>query len=313
MIALIVRRAFELIFLLFGISFLVFSSMHIAPGDPASMIGGPTATESDLAAIRTNLGLDDPFLVQYGRYVKDAVQGDFGYSYQTKQPVSEAITVRFPNTLKLAVASMIIAVIIGISAGLISALRHNSWLDVSSTTFALAGISIPNFWLGALLILVFAVNLQVLPVGGLSSPFYTWQGIKELILPAITLGTGSAAMIARMTRSSMLEVIRADYVRTARAKGVKERNVIWIHTLKNAMIPVITVIGLNFGFLLGGTIITEKVFAINGIGRLMIDAIASRDFPMVQGSVLLVATLFVVVNLIVDIVYTFIDPRIKYD
>ena len=313
MIALIVRRAFELIFLLFGISFLVFSSMHIAPGDPASMIGGPTATESDLAAIRTNLGLDDPFLVQYGRYVRDAVQGDFGYSYQTKQPVSEAITVRFPNTLKLAVASMIIAVIIGISAGLISALRHNSWLDVSSTTFALAGISIPNFWLGALLILVFAVNLQVLPVGGLSSPFYTWQGIKELILPAITLGTGSAAMIARMTRSSMLEVIRADYVRTARAKGVKERNVIWIHTLKNAMIPVITVIGLNFGFLLGGTIITEKVFAINGIGRLMIDAIASRDFPMVQGSVLLVATLFVVVNLIVDIVYTFIDPRIKYD
>jgi len=313
MIALIVRRFFELIFLLFGISFLVFSSMHIAPGDPASMIGGPTATESDLAAIRTNLGLDDPFLVQYGRYVKDAVQGDFGYSYQTKQPVSEAITVRFPNTLKLAVASMIIAIIIGISAGLISALRHNSWLDVSSTTFALAGISIPNFWLGALLILVFAVNFQILPVGGLSSPFYTWQGIKELILPAITLGTGSAAMIARMTRSSMLEVIRADYVRTARSKGVKERNVIWIHALKNAMIPVITVIGLNFGFLLGGTIITEKVFAINGIGRLMIDAIASRDFPMVQGSVLLVATLFVVVNLIVDIIYTFIDPRIKYD
>ncbi|AMQ04613.1 nickel ABC transporter permease [Sporosarcina psychrophila] len=313
MIALIVRRAFELIFLLFGISFLVFSSMHIAPGDPASMIGGPTATESDLAAIRTNLGLDDPFLVQYGRYVKDAVQGDFGYSYQTKQPVSEAIAVRFPNTLKLAIASMIIAVIIGISAGLISALRHNSWLDVSSTTFALAGISIPNFWLGALLILVFAVNFQILPVGGLSSPFYTWQGIKELILPAITLGTGSAAMIARMTRSSMLEVIRADYVRTARAKGVKERNVIWIHTLKNAMIPVITIIGLNFGFLLGGTIITEKVFAINGIGRLMIDAIASRDFPMVQGSVLLVATLFVIVNLIVDIIYTFIDPRIKYD
>lgn len=313
MIALIVRRAFELVFLLFGISFLVFSSMHIAPGDPAAMVAGPTATESELTAIRANLGLDDPFLVQYGRYVKGAVQGDFGYSYQTKQPVSEAIAVRFPNTFKLAIASMIIAVIIGISAGLISALRHNSWLDVSSTTFALAGISIPNFWLGAILILVFAVNLQVLPVGGLSSPFYTWQGMKELILPAITLGTGSAAMIARMTRSSMLEVIRADYVRTARAKGVKERNVIWIHTLKNAMIPVITVIGLNFGFLLGGTIITEKVFAINGIGRLMIDAIASRDFPMVQGSVLLVATLFVVVNLIVDIVYTFIDPRIKYD
>jgi len=313
MIALIVRRAIQLIFLLLGISFLVFSSMYIAPGDPATMVGGPTATESDLVAIRDNLGLNDPFLVQYGRYLGHAVQGDFGYSYQSKQSVSEAIAVRFPNTLKLAVASMIVAIIIGIIAGLISALKHNSWLDVTSTTVALAGISIPNFWLGAILILVFAVNLQWLPVAGLSDPFYTWEGIKQLILPAITLGTGSAAMIARMTRSSILEVVKADYVRTARAKGVKEKNVIWIHTLKNAMIPVITVIGLNFGALLGGTIITEKVFAINGVGRLMIDAIAMRDFPMVQASVLLVATLFVVVNLVVDIVYTMIDPRINYE
>ena len=312
MIALIVRRAIQLVFLLLGISFLVFSTMYIAPGDPATMVGGPTATESDLVAIRDNLGLNDPFLVQYGRYLGNAVQGDFGYSYQSKQSVSEAIALRFPNTLKLAVASMIVAIIIGIIAGLISALKHNSWLDVTSTTVALAGISIPNFWLGAILILVFSVNLQWLPVAGLSDPFYTWEGIKQLILPAITLGTGSAAMIARMTRSSILEVVKADYVRTARAKGVKEKNVIWIHTLKNAMIPVITVIGLNFGALLGGTIITEKVFAINGVGRLMIDAIAMRDFPMVQASVLLVATLFVVVNLVVDIVYTMIDPRINY-
>lgn len=313
LVALIIRRALQLVFLLFGISFLVFSSMYIAPGDPAAIIGGPTATESDIAAIRANLGLDDPFLAQYARYLGNAVQGDFGYSYQTTQPVADAIAIRFPNTLKLAIASMIVAVIIGIIAGLISALKQNSLLDVSATTFALAGISIPNFWLGALLILVFAVNLQWLPVGGMSNPFYTIDGIKELILPAITLGTGSAAMIARMARSSMLEVIRADYVRTARAKGVREKNVIWIHTLKNAMIPIITVIGLNFGFLLGGTIITEKVFAINGVGRLMIDAIAARDFPMVQGSVLLVAALFVLVNLIVDIIYTYIDPRIKYE
>ncbi|MBM7706454.1 nickel ABC transporter permease [Chryseomicrobium aureum] len=313
MITLIVRRVGELLLLLLGISFLVFGSMYIAPGDPASMIGGPTATEADLENIRENLGLNDPFLVQYGRYLGNAVQGDFGYSYQTKQSVADAIAVRFPNTLKLAIASMVVAVVIGLVAGLISALRHNSWLDFTSTTFALAGISIPNFWLGALLILVFAVNLQWLPVGGLSEPFYTAEGFKQLILPAITLGTGSAAMIARMTRSSMLEVVRADYVRTARAKGVKETKVIWVHTLKNAMIPVITVIGLNFGFLLGGTIITEKVFAINGVGRLMIDAIAMRDFPLVQGSVLLVATLFVVVNLIVDIVYTYVDPRIKYE
>jgi peptide/nickel transport system permease protein len=309
--AMIVRRFIQLVFLLFGISFLVFSSMYLAPGDPASMIGGPTATESDLEAIRDNLGLNEPFLAQYGNYIAGVVQGDLGFSYQTRQPVSEAIAIRFPNTLKLATASMVIAVFIGIIAGLISALKHNSWMDLTSTTFALAGISIPNFWLGALLILVFSVNLQWLPVAGLSDPWFTVEGMKQLILPAITLGTGSAAMIARMVRSSMLEVVRADYVRTARAKGVKERNVIWIHTLKNAMIPVITVIGLNFGALLGGTIITEKVFAINGVGRLMIDAIAARDFPMVQGSVLLVATLFVLVNLIVDIVYTYIDPRIK--
>jgi peptide/nickel transport system permease protein len=312
MIAMIVRRFLQLIFLLLGISFLVFSSMYLAPGDPASMIGGPTATESDLEAIRDNLGLNEPFLTQYGNYLGSVLQGDLGFSYQTRQPVSEAIAVRFPNTLKLAVASMVIAVIIGIIAGLISALKHNTWLDATSTTFALAGISIPNFWLGALLILVFSVNLQWLPVAGLSDPWFTVEGMKQLILPAITLGTGSAAMIARMVRSSMLEVVRADYVRTARAKGIKERNVIWIHTLKNAMIPVITVIGLNFGALLGGTIITEKVFAINGVGRLMIDAIAARDFPMVQGSVLLVATLFVLVNLIVDIVYTYVDPRIKF-
>jgi peptide/nickel transport system permease protein len=313
MIALIVRRFIQLILLLIGISFLVFTSMHIAPGDPAAIIGGPTATESDIAAIRENLGLNDPFLVQYWNYLKGILQGDLGYSYQTKQSVAEAIAIRFPNTLNLAIASMIVAVVIGVMAGIISALKQNSWLDVTSTVFALAGISIPNFWLGTILILVFAVNLQVLPVGGLDAPFWTVEGMKQLILPATTLGTGSAAMIARMSRSSMLEVIRADYIRTARAKGLKEKSIIGIHALKNAMIPVITVIGLNFGFLLGGTIITEQVFAINGIGRLMIDAIAARDFPMVQGSVLLVATLFVLVNLIVDIIYVFIDPRISYD
>jgi peptide/nickel transport system permease protein len=208
---------------------------------------------------------------------------------------------------------MIVAVIIGVIAGIISALKQNSWLDVSSTVVALAGISIPNFWLGTVLILIFAVNLQILPVAGLSAPFWTVEGMKQLLLPAITLGTGSAAMIARMSRSTMLEVIKADYVRTARAKGVKERSVIWIHALRNAMIPVITVIGLNFGGLLGGTIITEQVFAINGVGRLMITAIASRDFPMVQGAVLLVAAIFVIVNLLVDIIYAMIDPRISYD
>ena len=208
---------------------------------------------------------------------------------------------------------MVVAVLIGIIAGIISARKQNSWVDVTSTTFALVGVSIPNFWLGTILILIFSVNFQLLPVGGLNSPFYTFEGMKELILPAITLGTASAALIARMTRSSMLEVIRSDYIRTAKAKGVRKRPLIWVHTLKNAMIPVLTIIGINFGSLLGGTIVTEQVFAINGIGRLMIDAIAARDFPIVQGTLLLIAAIFVVVNLIVDIIYTLIDPRISYD
>lgn len=313
MLSLIVKRLLQLVLLLFGISFLVFMSMHFAPGDPASIIGGPTATESDLDAIRAELGLNEPVLVQYFDYIRGVVQGDLGYSFQNNQSVSESIATRFPQTLNLAIASMVVAVLIGVPAGIISAIKQNSWFDVSSTTVALAGISIPNFWLGAMLILIFSVELQWLPVGGLNAPFWTIEGMKQLILPAITLGTASAAMIARMSRSAMLEVIRADYIRTARAKGVKKNVVVWVHALRNAMIPVITVIGLNFGFLLGGTIITEQVFAINGVGRLMIDAIAARDFPVVQGTVLLVATLFVVVNLLVDIIYAFVDPRISYD
>ncbi|WP_153463122.1 MULTISPECIES: nickel ABC transporter permease [Sediminibacillus] len=313
MVSLIVRRFFQLILLLIGISFLVFMSMHIAPGDPASIIGGPTASASDLEAIRESLGLNEPVLVQYLDYLSGVLHGDLGYSFQTNQSVADAIVTRFPNTLNLAIASMIVAIIIGVTAGIISAVKQNSWFDVSSTTFALAGISIPNFWLGTMLILLFSVTLQWLPVGGLNAPFYTLEGIKQLILPAITLGTGSAAMIARMSRSAMLEVIRADYIRTAKAKGVRQRGLIWIHALRNAMIPVITVIGVNFGALLGGTIITEQVFAINGVGRLMIDAIAARDFPVVQATVLLVAALFVLVNLIVDIIYALIDPRISYD
>lgn len=313
MLGLIIRRFIQLVFLLLGVSFIVFISVHLAPGDPATIIGGPTATDSDIHAISENLGLNRPILVQYADYLNGIIHGDLGYSFQTNQSVAQALFTRFPNTLNLAVASVIVAIIIGVPAGVISALKQNSWLDVSSTTIALGGISIPNFWLGAMLILLFGVNLQWLPVGGLSAPFWTLEGIKQIIMPAVTLGTASAALIARMSRSSMLEVIRSDYIRTARAKGVKERSVIWLHALRNAMIPVITVIGLDFGALLGGTIITEQVFAINGVGRLMVESIIARDFPIVQGGVLLIAALFVVVNLIVDVMYAFIDPRISYD
>ena len=313
MLVMIVKRLVQLIFLLIGITFIVFMAMHIAPGDPATIIGGPTATKSDILAIHQRLGLDKPILVQYLDYINGVIHGDLGFSFQTNRSVAEEIAIRLPNTINLAIASIIVAIIIGVTAGIISALKQNSWLDFLSTTVSLGGISIPNFWLGAMLILIFAVNLQWLPVGGLDAPLWTMGGLKQIILPALTLGTGSAAMIARMSRSSMLEIIRADFVRTARAKGVKERVVIWVHCLRNALIPVITVIGLNFGGLLGGTIITEQVFAINGVGRLMVESIASRDFPMVQGGVLLIAFIFVVVNLLVDIVYVLIDPRIKFE
>ena len=313
MVQFIIRRFAQMILLLIGISFIVFMSMHLAPGDPATIIGGPTATKSDIEAIRADLGLNKPVLVQYIDYMNGLIHGDLGYSYRTGQSVTEAITTRFPITIKLAVASMIVAIVIGITAGIISARKPNSMLDFASTTFSLIGVSIPNFWLGTMLILLFSVNLQWLPIGGLNSPFYTTEGFKELILPAITLGTSTAAIIARMTRSSMLEVAQADYIRTARAKGVKQRKVVWVHSLRNALIPVLTVAGINFGGLLGGTIITEQVFAINGIGRLMIEGIASRDFPMVQGTVLLVAGIFVFINLIVDLLYAAVDPRISYD
>jgi len=313
MLGLIIRRLFQLLLLLLGISFLVFMSMYIAPGDPAAIIAGPTATSDELEAIRVEMGLDRPFISQYFDYLVGIFQGDFGYSYQTGQSVTEAIITRFPNTLKLSIASMIVAVIIGIVAGILAAIKQNSWLDISSTTVALFGVSIPNFWLGTMLILVFAVEIPIFPVGGLDSSIFTFQGIKELVLPAITLGTASAALIARMSRSSMLEVIQSDYIRTARAKGVRQKHITWVHALRNSLIPVVTIIGINFGTLLGGTIITEQVFAINGVGRLMIDAIASRDFPIVQGTVLLVAALFVIVNLIVDIIYAVVDPRISYE
>lgn len=313
MVHFVIKRFGELILLLFGISFIVFLSMHIAPGDPATMIGGPTATASDLEAIRQELGLNQPVLVQYMDYLKGMSQGDLGFSYQTGQPVTEAILTRLPTTIKLATVSMLVALMVGIPLGIMSAVKQNSWFDVIGTSTSLLGVSIPNFWLGTMLILIFSVNLRIFPVSGLSAPFYTMEGVKQLVLPAITLGTSSAALIARITRSSMLEVLRQDYIRTSKAKGVATQKVIWIHALRNALIPVMTVAGISFGSLLGGTIVTEQVFAINGIGRLMINAISARDFPMVQGTVLLVAAIFVFVNLLVDLLYVQIDPRVSYE
>lgn len=301
----IFRRLLLLLPVMLGVSFIVFTMMYFTPGDPAKIILGEQASAEDIARLTEELGLDDPFLVRYVRYVKDAViHQDIGRSYTTNRPVAEEIITRFPATLKLAAAAVLVAVLMGIPIGIISATKQYSLFDNIAMVFALIGVSMPNFWQGLMLVLVFAVNLKWFPSSGFTS-------FKHLILPALTIGTSSAAIITRMTRSSMLEVIRQDYIRTARAKGQTESVVINQHALKNALIPVITVIGLQFGYLLGGAVLTESIFSIPGVGRLMVDSIKSRDFPVVQGGVLFIAITFSVVNLLVDILYAYIDPRIK--
>jgi len=288
-----------------GVSFIVFSLMYFTPGDPARIMLGESAPVEDVLKLREEMGLDDPFLIQYGRYVKRAVVNqDIGRSYVTNRSVANEIMTRFPATLKLAAIGVLVAVAIGIPVGIISATRQYTLFDQVSMVLALLGVSMPNFWQGLMLILLFSVNLGWLPASGFTS-------LKHMILPAITLGTSSAATITRMTRSSMLEVVRQDYIRTARAKGQVESIIINRHALKNALIPIITVIGLQFGSLLGGAVLTESIYSIPGVGRLMVDSIKSRDFPVVQGGVLFIAITFSIINLFVDILYAFVDPRIK--
>ncbi|MGB6127553.1 MAG: nickel ABC transporter permease [Psychrilyobacter sp.] len=300
----IFKRILLLIPVLLGVSFLVFSIMSFTPGDPAQLILGESAPKVQVLALREKMGLNDPFLMQYGRFVLNAVQGDFGRSYTSGREVFGEIFQRFPNTLILAIIGVIIAILIGIPVGIISATKQYSIMDSTSMIAALLGVAMPNFWLGLMLILFFSVGLGWLPSGG-------FGGWKSLILPSITLGTGAAAIITRMTRSSMLEVIRQDYIRTARAKGVSEKKVINKHALKNALIPVITVVGLQFGYLLGGAVLTETVYSWPGVGRMMVEAIRSKDTPVVLAAVLFLATTFSIVNLFVDILYGFVDPRVK--
>ncbi len=301
----IFRRLLLLIPVMLGVSFIVFSMMYFTPGDPAVMMLGESAPEHEVVRLREELGLDDPFLVQFARYVKNAVvHQDIGKSYKTNRLVFTEIASRFPNTLKLAGLGVLVAVILGVPTGIISATKQYSLFDNIAMVLALIGVSMPNFWQGLLLILFFSIKLGWFP----SSGFDTFN---HMVLPALTLGTSSAAIITRMTRSSMLEVVRQDYIRTARAKGQVESVVINQHALKNALIPVITVIGLQFGYLLGGAVLTESIFSITGVGRLMVDSIKSRDYPIVQGGVLFIAITFSIVNLCVDILYAFVDPRIK--
>ena len=299
------KRMVYLVLVLVGVSFLVFLLLYMTPGDPVRMMLGESATPEAQAELRLELGLDDPFLVQYGRYIKNiVVHQDLGTSYSTRRPVLDEIMTVFPNTVKLATAAIIIAVILGTFLGIVSAVRQNSLLDNAVMVLALIGTSAPIFWIGILMIILFSVNLGWLPPSGFGS-------FKQLIMPALALGMQSTAVVARMTRSSMLEVIRQDFVKTARAKGQKESVVIMKHVFRNALIPVITVVGLQFGTLLGGAMLTEVVFSIPGVGRLMIEAIKQRDFPIVQGSVLFVAACFSLVNLAVDLLYAVVDPKVS--
>jgi len=304
MLQLIGRRLLATVPLLLAVSVVVFSFVHALPGDPAVLFLGEEATPENLARFRAKLGFDRPLIVQYGDWLGRALQGDLGRSIRTNQPVVQAIVERLPVTLRLIAFSMVISLCIAVPLGIVSAVKRNSGVDLASTFFALFGFSTPNFWLGLILIYVFALLLRWLPASG-------FDGVRSLILPSITLGTALAALVTRQLRSGMLEVLRQDYVRTAQAKGLADRMVIGKHALKNALISVVTVIGLQIGALLGNTIITESLFALPGVGRLMIDSVFSRDFFVVQGVILFLAVGYVVANLAVDILYSYLDPRIR--
>ena len=297
--------------LLIGMSFLVFASLYIAPGDPATMVAGPSATEQDIMNVRISLGLDKPFIVQYLLYLRRLVTLDLGISYTSRQPIINEIAVRLPHTLNLACAAMIISVFIGIPFGIITALHKDSFIDNLLTTSSLVLLSIPNFLLGVILMYFFSVRHQWLPVGGMEHFFWTKEGFREALLPAFALATGTMASFIRLGRSSMLDVLQSDYIRTAKSKGLKRGIIIFVHAFRNALIPLITQFGTSFGGLLGGAIITEQVFVINGIGTYLINAIRNYNYPVVQSTVVLIAAMFIIINLIVDILYCVIDPRIK--
>jgi len=298
------RRFLMLIPVMLGVTFLVYFIISLTPGDAAAMILGNGATEESIKELREEMGFNDPTIVQYANYMKDLLTGDMGTSYSTGKSVAGEIGQRFPNTFKLTFSAIFIAILISIPIGVISATKQYSIFDNAGMIFALIGISMPSFWTGLMLIIAFSLNLGWFPSSGM-------DGIRSLILPAFTLAIASTASITRTTRSSMLEVVRQDYINTAKAKGVSKKDVIRKHALRNALIPAVTVIGLEFGILLGGAVLTETVFSWPGIGRLMVESIQRKDTPMVLGCVIVFAVAFSVVNLIVDILYAYIDPRIK--
>ncbi len=305
MLRYLVQRLIGILPVLLLISVLVFAFVHLLPGDPARLVAGQDATEQDVAVVRTALGLDRPLWEQYITYVGNVLQGDFGTSLKTRRPVSEEIGERFMPTFWLTVISMAWATVFGLVIGVSSAVRRGRWQDHGGMLVAVSGISLPSFWLGLLLIDWFSVRLGWFPTSG----YGTWA---HFVLPSITLGAGVAAVMARFTRSSFIEIAREDYVRTARAKGVFERLVVWKHVLRNALIPIITMVGLQFGFLLGGSIVVETVFAWPGLGRLLVDSVSFRDYPVIQAEILLFSLEFILINLLVDVLYALVNPEIRY-
>ncbi len=303
MLKFVVRRLLLLIPVVIGVSIVSFSIMHMIPGDPARIIAGEGATVEDIISIRIKYGLDRPLIEQYFRFMKGVITNDLR-SIRTERPIITELLPRFANTAQLALVSIIISSVIGVTLGIVSAVKRNSWIDTFSMVFSLVGVSMPIFWLGILLIILFAVTLRWLPSGGKG-------GIEHLILPALTLGLATSAIIARMTRASVLEVLNQDYVRTVVAFGLPKRKIIYKYVLRNALIPVVTVIGLQFGYLLGGAVLTESVFGWPGLGRFVVDSIFSRDYIAVQVGIMMIATTFVLVNLVVDLVYALIDPRLR--
>ena len=300
----LIRRGWQSILVLFGVSLVVFLILHLT-GDPALLLLPPDSTAEDIAKFRRAMGFDDPVAVQYARFLKGALRGDFGESVRHGEPAMGLVLERLPATFELAGAGLLIALSLAIPAGIVSAVRRNTVVDYVSTVVALLGQAMPTFWLGIMLILVFSVRLSWLPSSGRGD-------LDHLVLPAITLGLFTTARITRLTRSGMLEVLGQDYIRTARAKGVSEPPVVWKHALKNASIPIVTIVGIEMGTLLGGSVITETIFAWPGVGRLSVQAIFNRDYPVVQAAVFLLASTFVVVNFLVDVVYTYLDPRIRF-
>jgi glutathione transport system permease protein len=300
----LLRRLTETIPVLLAVTVLVFLFVHMLPGDPARLVAGPDATPQDIAAVRTEMGLDKPLPLQYLHYLGQTLQLNLGRSIKTHQTVAELIGERFMPTLLLTVFAMVWSVIVGIALGVLSGVKRNKWQDQSAMVLAVSGLSFPGFWLGLLLIDLFSVRLGWLPTGG----YGRWQ---NFVLPAFTLGVAVAAVMARFTRSAFVEVMAAEYVRTARAKGVPEQGVIWKHTFRNALIPVITLTGLQFGFLLGGAIVVETVFAWPGLGRLLVDSVTYRDYPVIQAAILLLSFEFVLINLVVDLLYAVVNPEIR--